>query len=139
MKGMSRFALALSAVVVFLGVSPAKAEEGQWKKNHPARTRDNQRIRNQENQAKEEYKEGEITKDQERKDIKTDEKIKREERRDARRNKNGGHLNATQQNKIKNQLDQNEANIKGQPAQDAGSANAPAPASNGTAPTTNGQ
>jgi hypothetical protein len=96
--------LLVMALLVGGTVGTLRADQTQWQKNHPARTKDNKRVKRQVNAAKNQYKAGTITKAQEQADIKTDRGIKQEERADAQSNQNGGHLTAAQQQSLNQQL-----------------------------------
>jgi len=98
------------------GTPPTPQQRAEWRKTHPARAKDNARIRNQRKQLKADLASGKITKaqyDAQMKELRT---IKTEERVDARANENGGHLTGGQQQAINHQLNQNEKTIR----QDAG-------------------
>lgn len=99
---------------------PTPAQRAQWRKDHPARAKDNARIRNQKKQLKADLASGKITQAQYDAQMKQLHTIKKEEVVDARANQNGGHLTAGQQQAINQQLNQSHQTIK----QDAGT---PAP------------
>jgi hypothetical protein len=82
-----------------------------WRKTHPARTKDNARIRNQRRLLRQDLKAGKITKDQYRAQMKDLNTVKKEERVDAASNENGGHLTAGQQQAINGQLNDSRKDI----------------------------
>ena len=92
-------------------VAPTPAQRQQWRANHPARVKDNARIRHQKMLLRHDLKSGKITKDQydaQMKDLNT---IKTEEKVDAKANENGGHLTASQQQAINSQLNESRKDI----------------------------
>jgi hypothetical protein len=98
------------------GTPPTPAQRAEWRKNHPARTKDNARIRNQRKQLKADLASGKITQAQYNTQMQQLNTIKKEERVDARANQNGGHLTGGQQQAINQQLNQSRQTIN----QDAG-------------------
>jgi len=90
-----------------------KAQRDRWHKNHPVRTRDRNRINHQKQEARQEFRDGKITKSQERADIKDDNAIGQQMRADAQSNHNGGHLNGQQAGDINKELNAQQANLAG--------------------------
>ena len=106
------------ALAFFIGGTATLRAETQWQKDHPVRTKNHQRVRHQERTARRLYKQGKISKSQERADIKTDRGILHEQRADARSNDNGGHLNKQQAQALNQQLNaqRGQLNAQGAPA-----------------------
>lgn len=107
---------------------PTPAQRAEWRKTHPARAKDNARIRHQRKQLKADLASGKITQAQYDTQMKQLNTIKKEERVDAQANQNGGHLTAGQQQAIKGQLNQSKQTIN----QDAGTPPAVPPANSGS-------
>jgi len=110
------------------GTPPTPQQRAQWRKTHPARAKDNARIRNQKKQLKADLASGKITQAQYNAQMKQLNTIKKEERVDAQANQNGGHLTAGQQQAINGQLNQSKQTIN----QDAGTPPAAPPANTGS-------
>ena len=92
--------------------SPMSPQQRQhWRHNHPARTKDNERIRNQKKMLNKDLKSGKITQDQYNAQMKDLNNIKQEEIADARANENGGHLTGGQQQAINQQLNESRKDI----------------------------
>ena len=88
------------------------ANHQHWRKTHPARVKDNERIHNQKKQLKADLASGKITKDQYNAQMKDLNTIHKEENVDAKANENGGHLTAGQQQAINQQLNDSHQDIK---------------------------
>lgn len=113
-----KFAVCAGLALSFLMASmPLRAENErreerqEWRKSHPARAKDNARIRNQRRLLRQDLKSGKITKEQFEAQNKELNGIKQEERADARANENGGHLTAGQQKTINSQLNDSRKDI----------------------------
>jgi hypothetical protein len=91
--------------------APTPQQRQQWRKTHPARTKDNARIRNQKRMLRADLKSGKITKTQYDASMKDLNTIKKEEVTDAKANDNGGHLTGGQQQAINQQLNENRKDI----------------------------
>jgi hypothetical protein len=88
--------IALTLAGVFaVGVAGSAMADTQWQKNHPRREQVNNRLKWQNHRINNEYKEGEITKQQANQLHKQDYQIRQEERDMA--SQNGSHITKLEQ------------------------------------------
>ena len=102
---ISKKALILGLGALFVAAAGmARADEGQWDKNHPRRAEVNGRLANQNKRINTERKDGQITKGQAQQLHKEDHQIRQEERDMA--SQNGGHITKSEQKVLNQQENQ---------------------------------
>jgi hypothetical protein len=92
------------ATVVFAGtlvMAGSAFAETSWERNHPRRDQVNDRLANQSRRINQEYREGEISRDQARVLHREDRQVRREERTMA--SLDGGHITRTDQRALNQQ------------------------------------
>jgi hypothetical protein len=87
--------------MVFITIGAASAAEGHWAQEHPRRAQVNARLENQNHRINQEYREGEITRQQAAQLHKEDRQIRQEERLMA--SQNGGHITRQEQRTLNQQ------------------------------------
>jgi CRISPR/Cas system Type II protein with McrA/HNH and RuvC-like nuclease domain len=93
--------VSVSALLVGLGATAARADETKWDKDHPRREEVNKRLENQNERIHKEVKEGEMSKAKAAKLHKDDHQIRQEERDMA--SQNGGHITKQEQKTLNQQ------------------------------------
>ena len=108
---MKKITLALIAGTI--AMLPLVAQATPWQNNHPARTHDNARLRNQNRRITQGVQNGTLTHSQAHALRTDDRQIRKEERGMASQNA-GGHLTGTEQSALNQQLNHNSSSIYGE-------------------------
>lgn len=106
---MKKLALALIAGTIAMLPMVASAAT-PWQRNHPARTYDNARLRNQNRRITQGARNGTLTHAQAHQ-LRSDDHAIHQEERDMARQNPGGHLTGTEQRALNQQLNQNSSSI----------------------------